>query len=146
MLFVKSLHWHHNGRDSVSNHQPHDCLFSRIFRRRSKETSKFRVTGLCVGNSPGTGEFPHKWPVRRKMFPFDEVIMDSFHFRIDIRGLWYVADRPTHKQLRCYVAKTTFAKSIPALLTNPGVNQMAKMLKTTLSNILLWLKWWPKFG
>ena len=23
-----------------------------------KETSKFRVTGLCVGNSPGTGEFP----------------------------------------------------------------------------------------
>ena len=146
MLFVKSLHWHHNGCDSVSNHQPHDCLFSRLFRRRSKETSKFRVTGLCVGNSPGTGEFPQKWPVTRKMFPFDEVIMDSFHFRIDIRGLWYVVDRPTHKQLRCYVAKTTFAKSIPALLTNPGVNKMAKMLKTTLSNILLWLKWWPKFG
>ena len=24
----------------------------------SKKTSKLRVTGLCVGNSPGTGEFP----------------------------------------------------------------------------------------
>ena len=29
-----------------------------IFRRRSKKTSKLRVTGLCVGNSPVTGEFP----------------------------------------------------------------------------------------
>ena len=53
-----SLHWRHNGHNSVSNHQPHDCLFLRLFRRRSKETSKLRVTGLCVGNSPGTGEFP----------------------------------------------------------------------------------------
>ena len=24
----------------------------------SEETSKLRVTGLCAGNSPGTGEFP----------------------------------------------------------------------------------------
>ena len=53
-----SLRWRHNGRDSVSNHQPHDCLLSRLFRRRSKKTSKLRVTGLCSGNSPGTGEFP----------------------------------------------------------------------------------------
>ena len=52
-----ALKWHHNGRDSVSNHQPHDCLLSRLSRRRSKKTSKLRVTGLCEGNSPGTGEF-----------------------------------------------------------------------------------------
>ena len=57
-LISKTLHWRHNGRDSVSNHQPHDCLLNRLFRRRSKKTSKLRVTGLCVGNSPGTGEFP----------------------------------------------------------------------------------------
>ena len=25
---------------------------------RSKKTPKLRVTGLCAGNSPGTGEFP----------------------------------------------------------------------------------------
>ena len=53
----KPLWWHHNGRDSVSNHQPHDCFPNRLFRRRSKKTSKLRVTGLCAGNSPGTGEF-----------------------------------------------------------------------------------------
>ena len=44
----------HNGRDGVSNHQPHDCLLNGLFRRRSKKTSKLRVTG----NSPVTGEFP----------------------------------------------------------------------------------------
>ena len=53
-----SLQWRHNGSDSVSNHQPHDCFLNRLFRRRSKKTSKLRVTGLCAGNSPGTGEFP----------------------------------------------------------------------------------------
>ena len=53
-----ALQWRHNGRYSVSNHQPHDCLLNRLFRRRSKKTLKLRVTGLCVGNSSGTGEFP----------------------------------------------------------------------------------------
>ena len=33
------------------------CLLNRLFRRRSKRTSKFSVTGLCAGNSPMTGEF-----------------------------------------------------------------------------------------
>ena len=33
-------------------------LRHKLFRRRSKKTSKLRVTGLCAGNSPGTVEFP----------------------------------------------------------------------------------------
>ena len=53
-----ALHWRHNERDGASNHQPHDCLLNRLFRCRSKKTSKLRVTGLCAGNSPVTGEFP----------------------------------------------------------------------------------------
>ena len=36
----------------------HDCLLNRLFRCRSKKTSKLRVTGLCAGNSPVTGKFP----------------------------------------------------------------------------------------
>ena len=70
-----SLRWRHNDHDSVSNHQPHGCLLNRLFRRRSKKTSKLRVTGLCVGNSPGPVNSPHKGPVTRKKFPFDDVIM-----------------------------------------------------------------------
>ena len=53
-----SLRWRHDGLHSVSSHQPHGCLLNRSFGRRSKKTSKLRVTGLCVGNSPVTGEFP----------------------------------------------------------------------------------------
>ena len=53
-----TLQWRHNGLDIVSNLQPHDCLLNRLFRRRSKKTSKLRLTGLCAGNSPGTDEFP----------------------------------------------------------------------------------------
>ena len=57
-LLSYTLQWRHNGHDSVSNHQLYDCLLNRLFRRRSKKTSKLRVTGLCEGNSPVTGEFP----------------------------------------------------------------------------------------
>ena len=73
-LQLMSLRWRHNGRDSVSNHQPHDCLLNRVFRRWPKKTSKLRVTGLR-GIHRGPVNSPHKWPVTRKMFPFDDVIM-----------------------------------------------------------------------
>ena len=46
---ANSLHWRHNDHDSVPNHQPHGCLLNRLFRRRSKKTSKLHVTSLCVG-------------------------------------------------------------------------------------------------
>ena len=52
------LQWRQNERDGVSNHQPHDCLLNRLFRHRSKKTSKPRVTGLCAGDSSMTGKFP----------------------------------------------------------------------------------------
>ena len=55
-----ALPWRQNGRNCVSNHQPHHCLLNRLSRRRSKNTSKPRYKG----------------PVTRKMFPFDDVIMD----------------------------------------------------------------------
>ena len=55
---VESLHWRDNGHDTVSNHQFHDCWLNRLSRCRSKKISKLRVTGLCAGNSPETGEFP----------------------------------------------------------------------------------------
>ena len=37
---------------------PYYCLLNRLFGRRSMKTSKLRVTGLCAGNLPMTGEFP----------------------------------------------------------------------------------------
>ena len=61
------LQWRHNEQDGVSNHQRLECLLNRLFRPRSKKTSKLR---LCEGN-------PAQGPVTRKMFPFDDVIIDN---------------------------------------------------------------------
>ena len=62
--------------DSVSDHQPHDCLLNRLFWRRSL-AFVWGIHRWQVNSS-------HKWPVTRKMFPFDDVIMwyDLQH------GLW----------------------------------------------------------
>ena len=65
-----SLQWRHNVRDGVSNHQPHDCLINQ--RKHQSSASLAFVRGLHWWplNSP------HKGPVTRKMFPFDDVIME----------------------------------------------------------------------
>ena len=69
---LMSLHWNHNGRDGVSNHEHNDGLLNRLFSHGIKKTPNLRFTGLCAGNSPVNS--PHKWPVTRKMVPFDDVI------------------------------------------------------------------------
>ena len=56
--FKWAVQLRHNEHDGISNHQPHDCLINCLFRRISKKTTKPRVTGLCVGNPPVTGEIP----------------------------------------------------------------------------------------
>ena len=81
-LCCTTLQWRHNDHDSISNRQPHGCLLNRLFTRRSKKTSKLRVTGLCVGNSPGPANSLHKGPVTRKMFLFDDIIMNF----VDLAG------------------------------------------------------------
>ena len=72
---VDSLWWRHNGHDGVSNHRRLDYVLNRLFRCKSKKTSKLHVTGLCVGNSPVTDECPAQRPVTQEIFPFDDVIM-----------------------------------------------------------------------
>ena len=53
---MKPLQWRHNDRDGVSYHRRLNCLRNRLFRCISQKTSKLCVTGLCVRNSPVTGE------------------------------------------------------------------------------------------
>ena len=70
-------------------------LLNHLFKRRSKKTSKLRSLAFVWGIHRGPVNSPHKWPVTRKMFPFDDIIMYtqyclgydhfvpflSFHFR-----------------------------------------------------------------
>ena len=91
-----ALLWRHNGLDRVPHHQPHECLLNRSFRCRSKKTSKFRVTGLCVGNSPETVEFPAQLASNAENFPPDDVIMCDAKSGLLIRVCHVAAIPPTH--------------------------------------------------
>ena len=92
LIFQTYLHFsesplqcYHNECGGVSNHRRLVCLHNRLFGRWSKKTSKPRVTDLCEGNSPMNSppvNSPHKGPVTRKMFPFDDVVMHTW-------GRWF---------------------------------------------------------
>ena len=80
------LQWRHNERDGVSNHQPHDWLLNRLFKRRSKKISKLRITGLCERNSPVTSEVPAQTASNEENVSIwwrhqEPVVLDSF-FRL----------------------------------------------------------------
>ena len=87
-----SLQWRHNERDGVSNYQHLNCLPSCWFRRRSKETAKLRVTGLCAGNSPVTGEFP----AQRTSNAVNISTWWRHHVSAAIREMMYLGSNPDH--------------------------------------------------
>ena len=70
-----TLQWRHNGRYDVSNDQPHHCVLIRLFRRRSKKTSKLHATGLCEGNSTVTGEFPTQKARIAEIMNFHSIVL-----------------------------------------------------------------------
>ena len=75
--FSSTLQWRHNDQGAVSNHRHLDCLLNRLFKHRYKKNhqsiaSLAFVTG--IHRQPVVS--PHKGPVARKMFPFDDVIME----------------------------------------------------------------------
>ena len=72
-----TLQWRHNDNegDGVSNHQPHDCLLKRLIKRRSKKHHSSASLAFVGGIHRWLVNSPHKGPVTRKMFPFDDVIL-----------------------------------------------------------------------
>ena len=95
-----TLRWRHNGHDIVSNHQPHDCLLSRLFRHRSRKHQSSASLAFVWGIHRGPVNSPHKWPVTRKMFPFDDVIMRLYsttHIFLCLR--WYSIESITYEPL-----------------------------------------------
>ena len=119
-ILSKSLQWRNNGRDNVSNHQPHDCFLNRLFRHRSKKTSKIRVTGLCGGNSPVTGEFPTQmcsnaenvsiWWRHHVMLQFD-MLWDIYVIKSVPREVYLI---PHHYLLICSldISRYLFSKEL----------------------------------
>ena len=71
------LQWRHNERDGVSNHWHLRCLLKCWFRLRSKKHQSSASQAFVRGIHRWPVNSPHKRPVTRKMFPFDDVIMLS---------------------------------------------------------------------
>ena len=71
-----TLQWRHNERDGVPKHQPYDSLLNRLFRRKQKKKHQSSESlAFVMGIHRWPVNSPHKGPVTRKMFPFDDVIM-----------------------------------------------------------------------
>ena len=70
-----SLQWRHDERSGVSNHWRHDCLLNRLFRRRSGKNQSSVSLAFMRRIHRWPMNSPHKGPVTRKLFSFDDVIM-----------------------------------------------------------------------
>ena len=126
LWFSTSLHWRHDGRDSVSNHQPHDCLLNRLFRRRSKKTLKLRVTGLCAGNSPVTGEFPAQMASNAENIsiwwrhPDDDATHNNHRHLPKLRGICRVNSLWPSDAIWRHRTRSTLVQSLACCLTAPS--------------------------
>ena len=70
-----ALQWRHNELAGVSNHQPHD-FYSTVYSRADRRKHQSSASLASVwGVHQWPVNSPHKGPVTRKMFPFDDVIM-----------------------------------------------------------------------
>ena len=124
--------WRHNERDGVSKHRRHAWLFNRFLRRRSKKTSKLRVTGLCRGIHQWSVDSPHKGPVTRKMFSFDDVIMYTV-------CSWYMPSK-----LDSVIVNDVFYDSVKThrgLVTSYAVNWVNIAFSNCLSSNRLVVDW-----
>ena len=97
LINIMQNHWrqgnifvsHYSNVYGVSNHRHLDCLLNHLFRRRSKKTSKLCITGLWEGINRSSVDSPHKGPITRKMFPFDDVSMTKTK-QCEILIAWHV--------------------------------------------------------
>ena len=85
------------------------CLFSRLFRLTSKETSKPVWLALCEGNPSVTVDSPHKGPVTRKPFSFGNVIMTWYLLVKGFPGITdSIIDTISMFYLKCVIFSSSF--------------------------------------
>ena len=75
-----ALQWRHNERDGVSNHRAHHSLLTVFSGADQRKHQSSASLAFVRGIHWWPVNSPHKWPVTRKMFPFDDVIMSSTSF------------------------------------------------------------------
>ena len=71
---ISLLQWRHNEENGVSNHRRLDWLLNRLSKKTHQSSASL---AFVRGIHRWPVNYPHKGPVTRKMFPFDDVIMMS---------------------------------------------------------------------
>ena len=75
MQHLSALQWCHNGHNGVSTHQSHHCLLNVYSSADQRKHQSSASLAFVWGINRWPVKSPHKWPVTRKVFPFDDVIM-----------------------------------------------------------------------
>ena len=70
-----ALMWRHNERYGVSNHRRLDCSLNRCSGADQRKHQSPASLAFVRGIHRSLVDSPHKGPVTRQMFPFDDVIM-----------------------------------------------------------------------
>ena len=79
----RTLQWRHNERHGVSNHLK--IVHSTADQRKHQSSASL---AFVRGIHRWLVNFPHKWPVKRKLFPLDDVIMKSTRDVAPLRTRW----------------------------------------------------------
>ena len=72
-----TLQWCHNEHDGVSNHQRMDCFSTVCSCADQRKHQSSASLSFVRGIHRLPVNCPHKMPVTRKMFPFDDIIMQA---------------------------------------------------------------------
>ena len=94
--FPNSLQWRHNQCYGVSNHQRIDCFSTVCSRTDQRKHQSSMSLAFVRGIHRWPLNSPHKGPVTRKMFPFDDVML----FRR--AGRTVITDKLSSRQRRTY--------------------------------------------
>ena len=99
-VIFNPLRWRHNGHGGVSNHHP-TIVYSTVWSdadQRKHQSSALLTFVWGIHRWPVNS--PHKWPVTRKMFPFDNVI--TLILVIDGWGRYLLWNVPPMNVIGCY--------------------------------------------
>ena len=91
MNWPLSLQWLHNECDGISNHQPHDGFYSTVYSRADQRKHQSSASlAFARGIHWWPVNSPHKGPLTRKRFPFDDIIMLVHNFLHILKPfVWY---------------------------------------------------------
>ena len=81
-----TLQWRHDECDGVSNHRRFGCLLNRFTGADQRKNQSSASLAFVTGIHRWPVDYPHKGPITRKRFPFDDVTMENLTI---VRWHWY---------------------------------------------------------